>query len=57
MGELLIGLQDPDIERQFSMKAMTGRGDNDTSVQSQLHVMRTAVGDPHGGEIPMRLKA
>lgn len=42
------------------MTLMTGRGDNDTSVQhssSEIEpsqAMRAAVGDPHGGEIPMR---
>lgn len=49
------------------MTAMTGRGDNDTSVQSKVEhsvikvpamsqLKRAAVGDPHGGEIPMELK-
>lgn len=45
------------------MTAMTGRGDNDTSVQhssSEIkpsQAMRAAVGDPHGGEIPMESNA
>ena len=52
------------------MTAMIGRGDNDTSVKSKVERDRTvatkdggcdtesaAVGDPHGGEIPMELYA
>lgn len=39
----LFGLQDPDIERQFSMKAMTGRGDNDTSVKSKVERDKTVA--------------
>ena len=45
------------------MTAMTGRGDNDTSVKSKVEVIEpsqpkmAAVGDPHGGEIPMELYA
>ena len=41
--------------------AMTGTGDNDTSVQSQPpngdHAMRAADRDPAGGERPMELTA
>ena len=41
--------------------AMTGTGDNDTSVQSQPpngdHAMRAADRDPAGGESPMELTA
>lgn len=45
------------------MTAMTGRGDNDTSVKSKVERDKTVVtkdggcGDPHGGEIPMELYA
>ena len=43
------------------MTAMTGRGDNDTSVKSKViepsQPKMAAVGDPHGGEIPMELNA
>ena len=41
--------------------AITGTGDNDTSVQSQPpngdHAMRAADRDPAGGERPMELRA
>ena len=41
--------------------AITGAGDNDTSVQSQPpngdHAMRAADRDPAGGERPMELQA
>lgn len=32
---------------------MTGKGDNDTSVQPQTHAMGTACREPGRGEMPM----
>ena len=37
------------------MRAMTGRGDNDTSVQPQTHAMGAVTREPRDGGIPMRL--
>ena len=37
------------------MRAMTGRRDNDTSVQPQTHAMGAVTREPRDGGIPMRL--
>ena len=41
--------------RGSAVRAMTGRGDNDTSVQPQTHAMGAVTREPRDGEIPMRL--
>ena len=38
-----------------AVRAMTGRRDNDTSVQPQTHAMGAVTREPRDGEIPMRL--
>ena len=49
-----ICLQDSDHPQENGWRAMTDSGYIDTSVQSQLIVMRAARSDPGGGEIPMK---
>ena len=39
--------------RGSAMKAMTGRGDNDTSVQPQTHAMGAVTREPRDGGIPI----
>ena len=41
--------------RGSAVGAMTGRGDNDTSVQPQTHAMGAVTREPRDGGIPMRL--
>ena len=41
--------------RGSAVRAMTGRGDNDTSVQPQTHAMGAVTREPRDGGIPMRL--
>ena len=41
--------------RGSAVRAITGRGDNDTSVQPQTHAMGAVTREPRDGGIPMRL--
>ena len=63
MSEHILCLQDSDIERQIQWKRWQAKGimilpsSQKSSVIKPSQPKMAAVGDPHGGEIPMELYA